>query len=60
SHSEALPSRLVCSRCGNWQTTLVSGDEMELTSIELITGQNENRPTERGAATAGATMAKTD
>lgn len=33
--SEAQPARLVCAACGNWQTTLVSGDELQLTQVEL-------------------------
>jgi hydrogenase nickel incorporation protein HypA/HybF len=34
--TEALPSRLVCGSCGDWHTSLVSGDELQLTSLELI------------------------
>ena len=34
--TEALPSRLVCGSCGDWRTSLISGDELELTSIELV------------------------
>ena len=33
--SDALINRLVCGRCGNWRTELVSGDEMLLVSVEL-------------------------
>jgi len=33
--SDALPNRLVCGHCGDWQTTLVSGDELMLQGIEL-------------------------
>ena len=33
--SEALPNKLLCAECGEWHTTLVSGDEMMLMSIEL-------------------------
>ena len=29
------PNRLVCGRCGDWHTRLVSGDEMLLASVEL-------------------------
>jgi hydrogenase nickel incorporation protein HypA/HybF len=32
----ATPSRLVCGRCGDWHTRMVSGDEMLLASVELI------------------------
>lgn len=34
--TEALPNRLVCAACGDWHTRLISGDELLLTSIELI------------------------
>lgn len=33
--SRARPNRMVCRHCGNWQTTLVSGDELLLLSVEL-------------------------
>jgi hydrogenase nickel incorporation protein HypA/HybF len=35
--SEVDPNRLVCPACGNWRTTLVSGDEMLLARLELDT-----------------------
>ena len=35
--SPALPNRLVCGVCGDWHTHLISGDELQLTSVELIT-----------------------
>ena len=35
--SPALPNRLVCGVCGDWHTHLISGDELLLTSVELIT-----------------------
>lgn len=34
--SEVQPARLLCSHCGAWQTTLVSGDEMLLERVEVI------------------------
>ena len=34
--TEALPGRLVCGSCGDWQTSLISGDELELRHMELI------------------------
>jgi len=34
--TDALPARLICGTCGNWRTKLVSGDEMQLTHVELI------------------------
>ena len=33
--SEAQAARLVCAVCGDWHTTLVSGDELQLTQVEL-------------------------
>ena len=33
--SDALPNKLVCKQCGDWQTSLVSGDELLLMSVEL-------------------------
>lgn len=35
SESEARPNKLVCKQCGDWQTTLLSGDELMLISVEL-------------------------
>ena len=37
SESEALPNKLTCKQCGEWHTTLVSGDELLLMSVELET-----------------------
>jgi len=31
----AAPNRMVCARCGDWRTELVSGDELLLASVEL-------------------------
>lgn len=33
--SEVQAARLVCTACGDWHTTLVSGDELQLTQVEL-------------------------
>ena len=33
--SDALINRLVCGRCGDWRTQLISGDELLLVSVEL-------------------------
>lgn len=33
--SEVSVNRLLCRQCNNWQTTLVSGDELLLKSLEL-------------------------
>lgn len=35
NENEASINELLCSACGAWQTTLLSGDEMLLQSIEL-------------------------
>jgi len=35
--SDALPNKLICQHCGDWRTTLVSGDELMLMSVELET-----------------------
>ena len=35
NESEASPNKLICKQCGDWRTTLVSGDEMMLMSVEL-------------------------
>lgn len=33
--SEAAPNRLVCAKCGNFRTQLLSGEELLLQSLEL-------------------------
>ena len=35
--TDALPNKLICKHCGDWRTTLVSGDELMLMSVELET-----------------------
>ena len=35
SETDALPNKLVCKECGDWRTTLLSGDELMLMSVEL-------------------------
>ena len=37
--STATANRLLCGYCGAWQTRLVSGDELLLKSVELVTEQ---------------------
>lgn len=37
TESEAKVNRLICAACGDWHTTLISGDEMLLASVELNT-----------------------
>jgi hydrogenase nickel incorporation protein HypA/HybF len=34
--SDALPSRLLCGNCGDWHTSLVSGDELLLQHVEIV------------------------
>ena len=34
--SAVQPNRLTCAACGNWRTRLVSGDELMLVSVELL------------------------
>ena len=34
--TEALPNRLLCGNCGDWRTSLVQGDELQLQHLELI------------------------
>ncbi len=33
--TDALPARLICANCGDWQTRVVSGDELLLTTVEV-------------------------
>ena len=35
--TEARANRLLCGSCGDWHTRVVSGDEMMLMSVELVT-----------------------
>lgn len=35
NENEASMNKLLCSACGTWQTTLISGDEMLLRTVEL-------------------------
>jgi hydrogenase nickel incorporation protein HypA/HybF len=37
--SDALPNKLLCKQCGDWRTTLISGDELLLMSVELENGR---------------------
>jgi hydrogenase nickel incorporation protein HypA/HybF len=39
--SDATPNNLVCGACGNWQTELISGDEMLLVHVELTQQEAE-------------------
>jgi hydrogenase nickel incorporation protein HypA/HybF len=35
AETEASANRLLCAECGDWQTQLISGDELLLASVEL-------------------------
>ncbi len=48
SESDALPNKLICKQCGDWRTTLISGDEMMLLSVELETMKSEKRKMKNG------------
>lgn len=37
AESEAAANRLLCGACGDWHTQLISGDELLLASVEMIT-----------------------
>jgi hydrogenase nickel incorporation protein HypA/HybF len=37
AESDASLNRLVCAICGDWRTTLLSGSELLLTDVELVT-----------------------
>ena len=37
NENEAISNKLLCNACGAWQTTLISGDEMLLKTVELET-----------------------
>ena len=41
--TDALPARLVCGNCGDWHTKLVSGDELQLTRVELIRNEDKEQ-----------------
>jgi hydrogenase nickel incorporation protein HypA/HybF len=45
SASHATPNRLVCKVCGDNRTRLLSGDEMLLTSVELIDANRRGEST---------------
>ena len=37
AETDATPNRLLCGACGDWHTRLISGDELILASVELLT-----------------------
>jgi len=48
--TEAEPNRLLCGACGDWQTRLVSGDEMLLANLELRIPERDNPPDDSESA----------
>ena len=54
--SEACSNNLACQHCNNWQTTLVSGDELMLNSLELET-DDQTQLTDSKGTTPCATPA---
>lgn len=44
AETDAVANKLICGQCGHWQTTLVSGDEMLLASLELERETNSGQP----------------
>lgn len=53
--SEASPNKLICKACGDWRTTLISGDELMLMRVELETAP-EHANTTREADGPGVTI----
>lgn len=47
AETEATANRLLCGECGDWQTQLISGEELLLASVELglKTPKNSRSPT---------------
>mgnify|MGYP002632715910 CR=1 FL=1 len=43
SESVVAQNKLVCKQCGNWQTQLISGDEMLLRQVELETADKSRQ-----------------
>ncbi len=41
AESEVPPNRLLCSVCGDFRTCVISGDEMLLSSVELLKREPE-------------------
>lgn len=41
AEGEVPPNRLLCPRCESWQCQVISGDEMLLASLELLTEDND-------------------
>jgi hydrogenase nickel incorporation protein HypA/HybF len=39
AESETEPNALICPACGNWQVEVIGGEEMLLSSLELLSAQ---------------------
>jgi hydrogenase nickel incorporation protein HypA/HybF len=50
AETEAVANRLLCARCGDWRTRLVSGDELLLVSVELVKSSSAAAPAARPPA----------
>ena len=46
AESSATANKLICGECGDWHTDIISGDEMLLASLELITDSRNTPPKE--------------
>jgi hydrogenase nickel incorporation protein HypA/HybF len=44
TETEATPNRLLCGKCGDFRTQLLSGDELLLASVELTRQEREDHP----------------
>jgi hydrogenase nickel incorporation protein HypA/HybF len=42
--TEAAMNRLICGACGDWHTQIISGDELLLESVELISASPLDSP----------------
>jgi hydrogenase nickel incorporation protein HypA/HybF len=40
AETDASANRLLCGRCGDWHTRLLSGDELLLASVELVKAED--------------------
>jgi len=45
--SEVAANKLLCPECGNWRTSLASGDEMVLQTVELETRAGDGNESAR-------------
>lgn len=45
AESEVTANKLICRKCGDWHTTLISGDELLLMSVELEKNESDTAQT---------------